>query len=920
MSKQLSQKPHPRLTSLGSPSPMDWRGGQGGEVSEKNPTMTSRLASSLTRHLAVLLVYLGLSFLTIYPWVFNGATHVGGPPPTNVYNDYYHFHWNYWWMRHALTTPGLNVYETNFVLFPYTTNLGYHTLTPFWFPVWALLEPLTGTLIAMLVIILLAMTLSGACAFWFFRGEGVSSGWALAGGALYLLTPAMLLAVMLTDINYVSLFWYPLLLILWRRLARQLASHPAGSVPRYSLLIARHSLLLALALYGMVMTDLQHGLFLAFLLIPYGLWTLIVAPGWMARLRLVVAGSIGLGIALALLWFVGPLPYVLSFDRSTLSPMPIENALAIPFPQGFVWRFNLYDYRQITLGPVLLPLTGLALVAALWRTISRRRRQDRQEKDEELNHRDTENTERNQRSFPFNLEPIRKPFHAPHPPAPSPMDWRGGVEQSETGVRLTDRHLALSTFNPPPSTLVPRYSLLVTPVGFWLLIALPPLLLSAGATITLGEATIALPYATFHEALGGLFRVPARFAPLIILTLWLVVGRVLSAKSKVLSTDAVDSAPPLSQRVASASLYSSLVTRYSLLISRYSLLPLVPLLLFIFWDSRLAGLMPIQPVIKPYAFYQAMGQETGPPYDDYVVVEVPTAGGTGEAWVGEFKNMETQFYGMTHHKRMLNGSLARAPLGHYWYWLYDDPMIAWLGQRRFLEPEAVEAQLRERIFNWPVGYIVVHQDLIGREGPTAQEIIGWFNTLDDLLCPVWVEGDAVVYRTAWHPDGCPLRTPAETEPGVYAIDIGTAGDERFIGWGWHWPEIVGGSVTWRWTGQYPQTQLYVDLPPAAYTVTLSAQAFYQPRQLRLLANGAALVPMTLPVDADCSLTDCSVLVQPDGLQVVSFRLPAALVGDGRHLNLTLDYDGTVEPAQIALNGDPRRLALAVDWMAFSRDG
>src|SRR5690606_17385445 len=105
----------------------------------------------------------------------------------------------------------------------------------------------------------------------------------------------------------------------------------------------------------------------------------------------------------------------------------------------------------------------------------------------------------------------------------------------------------------------------------------------------------------------------------------------------------------------------------------------------------------------------------------------------------------------------------------------DDPLLSWLGQRRFLEPELARAELERIIFDWPVGYIIVHQDLIGREGPTVQEVIGWLNAQADLLCPVWVEGDAVVYRTAWHPDGCPPRTPPEVEPGVYQIDVGSPG-------------------------------------------------------------------------------------------------------------------------------------------------
>jgi hypothetical protein len=752
------------------------------------------------RHAVVFAFFLGLACLATYNWLFNVTTHVGGPPPIGVYNDYYHFHWNYWWIRHALTTPGLNIYDTNFVLFPYTTNLAYHTLTPFWYPVWALLEPLTGTLVAMYSIILLAAALSGTCAFWFFKQQGVSTGLALVGGVIYQLTPAMLLAIMLTDINYVSLFWYPLILMIWRRLVNAVGTGRALSL--------RWAVILGLALYGLMLTDYQHLLFLAFLLIPYELLTLFPQRTWAQRARLIGSGLIALGLVVGLLWLVGPLPYILSFDRSTLSPMPIENAQSIPFPLGYLWRYNTFDYRQITLGAIVFPALFITLIISLICL-----------------------------------------------PLPLSIAWRGG-----RGVRtVADTQKRVPTW-------------------FWLALVVVPLLLSVGPFITLGGSQITTPYYVFHQLFGGLFRVPARFAPVIILAAWVFIGQTW----KFTPTQ-----PVHRERLISLCLWASLF-------------------FLAFAESRLIGLMPIQPVVRHYAFYEQIGQEKGDPYDQEVILEVPNAGGSGEAWVGEFKNMETQFYGMTHEKRMLNGSLARAPLGHFWYWLYDDPLLAWLGQRRYLEPDVVEAQLRQRIADWPIGYIVVHQDLIGRDGPTNQEIIGWFNSLDELLCPVWIEADAVVYRTAWHPDGCPPRTPPEVEPGVYQIDIGSEGDERFIGWGWHRQEIVGGATTWRWAGEHPETKLYVDLPPGDYEITLAAQAYYEPRQLQLLTN-------------DTPLGD-GLTVGIDSLQTLTFPPVGTRysMSGANHLTIALQYDAAITPQDTGQGGDTRKLALAVDWIRFTR--
>lgn len=731
------------------------------------------------RHFVVIAFYLGLSILALFWPLLHAATHVGGTWTT----DYYHFNWNFWWMRHALTTPGLNVYETNFVLFPFTTNLAYHTLTPFWYPLWAITEPLIGTLASMNLIYVVSMTLTGYFTFLFLLREKITVGLALAGGALFQLTPTMFMSIMVAQINYIALFWYPLQLLLWGQVVRYADKGWRG---------VAWAIVQGLAFYAMMMTDYQHILFLAFLLIPYGLITLFRLKTLRSRLQLMGLGVLALALMTILLWFVGPLPYILSFDRSGLSPMSIDKADGIPFPNGYFSRFGIWE-REISLGAIIVP----ALLLALF----------------------------------ISLTPLRQRIH-------KPIRW------------------------------------------FWLALVVFPLLLSFGPSLMIAGTIIATPYVPFHNLFGGLFRSPARFAPILIFPALIFIGQTLSpllAKNRMLRLWFPTAA-----------------------------------MLLILGDVFLYPLMPLQLPATTYTVYEKMGQEQSEPYDDYVVLEVPVAGGSGEAWVaggsaasgeGGFKPMETQFNGMTHHKRMLNGSIARAPLSNFWYWLYDDPMLAWLRQRRFLEPENVQAQLEDRIFNWPIGYIVIHQDSIGKIGPTNQEIIGYFNSLPDLLCPAYVEGDAVAFRTAWHPDGCPPRTPPETESGVYRIDMGDTGDERFIGWGWYWQEDVPG-LRVRWAGAYPEALIYVDLPPDNYRLTIATQAFNRDRELEILVNGTSVGTQTAQVAQ---------------LTTLEYNIPAEVIGDGQHVTVALAYKSADAPADIGVGGDTRTLSIMVDWIQFAAD-
>jgi hypothetical protein len=182
-----------------------------------------------------------------------------------------------------------------------------------------------------------------------------------------------------------------------------------------------------------------------------------------------------------------------------------------------------------------------------------------------------------------------------------------------------------------------------------------------------------------------------------------------------------------------------------------------------------------------------------------------------------------------------------------------------------------------------------------------EEIIGYFNNLPELLCPAYVERDVIAFRTAWHPDGCPPRTPPENEPGVYRIDIGADEDARFIGWGWHGVENIAG-LTVRWTGVFPEARVYLDLPADDYVLTFTAQAFWETRTVQVLVND---VPVGEPFT-----------VTTDALHEYRVMIPADAIDDGQHITVTLDYDAEIVPVEVGQSGDMRRLAVMVDWLEF----
>jgi hypothetical protein len=291
------------------------------------------LRHSKTRlNLAALIFFAGLAFLILYPLLASSGVKVAG-------YDFFNYNWNFWWIRHALATPGLNVYKNNFAMFPYTTNYGYHALTAVWFPVWALLEPLLGTLTAMNVIIFAGCVLNGWLLFLLLRREKVAPGLALLGGAALQVAPILRYFYYNTHINLMDWFWLPAELLLWGNIVRAVEAGRS----RRALLWA---VVQGVTLWGILLTDLQFPIFTAFLLAPYILLTLWRSP---SRLRLVGVGAVIAAVALPLAWFLGPIPYILRFS-GTLAPGTVEDRPGIPLGGLFSMSGEWWIWSSPSLG------------------------------------------------------------------------------------------------------------------------------------------------------------------------------------------------------------------------------------------------------------------------------------------------------------------------------------------------------------------------------------------------------------------------------------------------------------------------------------------------------------------------------------------------------------------------------------------
>lgn len=285
------------------------------------------------------LAYLLLACLAFWQIAANFSTAI--PGFEGRHTDFALFYWDVWWFQHAVLHLGQDPYFTNYILFPHTLNLAYHTFVPFLdviaFPIYMIF----GLVVAINSLIIGSLVFSGLAMFAFLRHNAIPAGLAFIGGALFAFTSFSTARVSYVHLSMLPIGWLPVGLLIWDRLVEH---RTLGS-----------AVMLCGTLYAALMTDLQFGMWLALLLVPYTLFRLLQVDA-RVRGRIVVLGALA-GAMLVALALIAPLPQLqagrdTAYPRTPLRSVQVRSTqlsdlVAIP-PRYF-------DSERDTLG-VLLPL------------------------------------------------------------------------------------------------------------------------------------------------------------------------------------------------------------------------------------------------------------------------------------------------------------------------------------------------------------------------------------------------------------------------------------------------------------------------------------------------------------------------------------------------------------------------------------
>ena len=242
-------------------------------------------------------------------------------------------------MKHAVFDLHVSPLYTNYVIYPFVSPLAGHTLALLWGLVTAPLQDVIGLTPTFNLVVLLTFVLAATCMYAFARRHVRQQSIAVLAGLIFAFTPAMLHRASVGHLDKLSIFWLPLVLLLWDKTIES---------RRWT-----WALVTGVAVWFAWLTDFQQAMWALLLLGPYVMYTVFVQaqkPRVSVSLRL---------IAVTLAAFVipslfAPLPQLLAANQLNYPPARLEDTAYFAFPlQNLLTGSDNGDFSIGQLVPIL---------------------------------------------------------------------------------------------------------------------------------------------------------------------------------------------------------------------------------------------------------------------------------------------------------------------------------------------------------------------------------------------------------------------------------------------------------------------------------------------------------------------------------------------------------------------------------------
>lgn len=301
------------------------------------------------RRAAIVLFYGLIACLTLNALIVNFTTAMPGTvrlQPNDVIqpSEFDIFYWDLWWVKHAVFDLHVSPLYTNYVIYPFVSPLAGHTLALWWGLVTAPLQDAIGLTPTFNLVVLLTFVLAATCMYAFVRRHVRRQSIAVLAGLIFAFTPAMVHRASVGHLDKLSIFWLPLVLLLWDKTIES---------RRWTWAVVT-----GVAVWFAWLTDFQQAMWALLLLGPYVIYTIL---GRSAKPQISVSLRLSAVMLAAFLMpsLFAPLPQLLAANRLNYPPARLEDTVYFAFPLQNLLVGS--DNGDFSIGQLLPLLTVLAL-------------------------------------------------------------------------------------------------------------------------------------------------------------------------------------------------------------------------------------------------------------------------------------------------------------------------------------------------------------------------------------------------------------------------------------------------------------------------------------------------------------------------------------------------------------------------------